>query len=148
MALPNGMSFSEAVVEYSTDGSSWTPISDETVAISHDGGDRQNDDTYVFAEDSPLTTYGKREPIETTVRAVYSEGAADIFEVVRAAYEGKTPFWIRYSPAGGSVGDFRFTSLEGRVIRCPWPDGEAGEASAILFEFVFKTSKYQKSVIA
>lgn len=135
-------------VEVSTNGSTWTNITNAAVAIEVDGGDRQTGDVYVYGQDTAVIASGKREPIDVTVKALYTEGTTDVFETVRAVYESGGNLYVRWSPLGGTTGQFQFSTDAGYVTSFVYPAGEAGSADVILAEFTVRTPKVTKSVIA
>ena len=143
-----GMSFVDCKVETSTDGAAWTDVSGFGAGIAPSGGARQSGEAYTFDGDTAIIKGGKREPLEITVRAAYTEGGSDPFEVVRAVYEAGSDFYVRYSPLGGDSSEFLFTSDAGIVTSAPYPSGEAGSGDPTLFEFVLKTPAVTKSAVA
>lgn len=145
--LASAVSLRDCVVEVSTNGTTWTVISGATASVEVSGGDRQTGEVYTFAGDTALLTVGKREPIEVTVKIVYSEGTSEAFEIVRAAYEAGTALFVRWSPRGGLSGQARYTSTEGRVTSFGYPAGEVG-AGPILTEFTVRVTSITRSLIA
>ncbi len=144
----DGMSFADCKVETSTDGSDWTDISGFAASVAVSGGDRQSGETYTFDGDTPIIGGGKREPLEVTVRVVYTEGASDPFEIVRPVYEAKSDFYVRWSPKGGASSEFMFTSDAGIITNAPYPGGESGSGNLVMFEFTLKTPKVAKDAVA
>jgi len=148
MQTTGGFSFKEVEVGISTNGSSWTDISGFAAGVSAGGGDRQTGEVYTFDGDTAIITSGKREPLEVTVKAVYTEGGSDPFEVIRAAYEAGSSLYVRWSPKGGDASEFMFTSAVGVVTNAPYPVGESGSGDPTMFEFTVKVASITKSVIA
>lgn len=147
MAQTTGaMSFRNAKIEISTNGTTWTDISGFANEISLSGGDRQLGEAFTFDGDTPIIVVGKRSTLDVTVKALYTEGSNDPFEIVRAAYEGGTNLYVRWSPKGGSTGAFIYTSDAGYVQNAPYPVGSASSADAVLLEFTVKTPRITKSV--
>ena len=141
------MSFAKSKVEVSTNGTTWTDISGAATAVSVSGGDRQTGEAYPFNLDTAVITVGKREPIEVTVKALYTEGSPGVYETVRAAYEGGTALYVRWSPKGGTTGNFQFVTDSGIVTSAVYPTGEAGSGDPVMFEFAVKVAKITKSVV-
>lgn len=135
-------------LETSANGTSWTDISSSANSVTVDGGERMTEDLYTFGVDVATLTTGPREPLEVTVRLVYSEGSSDPFETVRAAYEAGSSFYVRWSPKGGATGEFQYTTDAGVVTSFTYPGGESGSAEAIMCEFVLRTPKVTKSAVA
>lgn len=144
----SALSAKSAKVEISTNGSSWTDISGVASAVEPGTATRQSGEAYTFDGDTAIITGGKREPVELEVKIVYTEGASDGFEVVRAAFEAGTALYVRYSPKGGTTGNFMFTSDSGLVVDFNYPTIDAEEAAPILTDFTVKTAKVTKSVVA
>ncbi len=134
-------------MEVSTNGTTWTDISGFANSIEVSGGERQIGEAYTFDGDTALLTSGKREPVEVTVRVVYTEGTSEPFEVVRAAYEDGSSVYVRWSPKGGSAGNFQFTTAAGLVSSLTYPAGEVG-GDPVMVEFTVKTPGISKSVVA
>jgi hypothetical protein len=143
----DGVSAANMAVKYSTNGSSYTDIGGFASAVAPDGGDRKVGKGYTFTGDTPLLVKGKRESISLKVTAVYTEGGSEIFEIVRAAFENSSDFWVQYSPQGGLSGDFLFTA-KGIITSAPYPEGEAESEDPIMFEFTLEASSITKSVQA
>jgi hypothetical protein len=144
----DGMSFAEADVYFSTDGSTWQDFSGWTTAVSLGGGEIQSAETYTAEGEGAIITLGKRQPLDITARMVYTEGSADPFEVLRAAYENKTDLYIRWIPAGSVASNFQFTSSAGKVLTPPYPGGEVDGGEAILVEGTIKASTVTKSAVS
>lgn len=143
----DGISAANMEVEYSTDGTTYTDFSGFASAVEPDGGERKVGKGFTFDGDTPLLVKGKRESIALKVKAVYTEGASEIFEIVRAAYEAGSDFWLRYSPAGGATGDFQYTA-KGIITSAPYPMGEAESEDPIMLEFEMEASSITKATAA
>lgn len=142
------VSFRDCEVSISTNGSAWTDISGYANEITPDGGERETDEMYTFDGDTAIITKGKRAPIELKCKFVYTEGVSDPQEVVRAAYEGATDLYLRWSPKGGDTGEFMYTTPAGTVKTAPYPGGEAGSAETTMTEFTLLVPYITKSVVA
>ncbi len=145
--LAAAISLRDCDVEVSTNGTTWTNISGAASSVEVSGGDRQTGDVYTFDGDTALLTYGKREPLEVTVKIVYSEGTAEPFEIVRAAYEAGTAFYVRWAPRGNVTGRARYTTAEGRVTSFTYPAGESN-GDPVLTKFTVITASIARSLIA
>lgn len=144
----SAISFKNCKVEISTNGTSWTDISGVATGVEVGGGDRQTGEAYTYDGDTAIITTGKREPLEITVKTVYTEGTSEAYETVRAAYEAGTSLYIRWSPRGGSAGNFQFATDAGVVTGAVYPVGEAGSGDPVVVGFTVKTPKVTKSVVA
>lgn len=125
----------EFVIETSPDGTTWTDRSGETVQIIPAAGTRKSGQINTADGDLPITTFGKREAQIVTVEHAYTEGASDLTEISRISWEAATDFYIRYAPKGGQTGEFRFTTLAGKVVRWAYPQMNAGSGDPVLHSF-------------
>ena len=134
-------------LEISANGSSWTDISG--YATSVDPGDmvRNDGEVFVFSSDTGQVITGKLAIREISLRILYTEGASDVFDTIRDAIEANTDYYIRWSPQGGSTGDFRFTSDAGKWVSINDPMAEADSADAVVLTATFKTPFVTKSTI-
>lgn len=99
------------VLEVSTNGSSWTDISGETTSVSFSGGDQLVGEQNTLDGDYPVVVgSGKKEARTATFSIVYTETASEAFDFIWDIWEaaGTSTVYVRYSPAGGQVGDLRF----------------------------------------
>lgn len=148
MAQTTGaISFKANKLEVSTDNTNWNDISGFSNEIEPDGGDRESGEGYTYDGDTAILTLGKRGPFNLKVKVVYTEGASDPQEVVRAAYESGSPLYLRWSPKGGLSGNFRYTTDAGFVISAPYPGGSAKSADPVMTQFTLKCAKVSKTVV-
>ncbi len=151
--IATAKSFCAATVEYNTTGTTWTVMSGSLAAVAVSGGDRNTGEAYTTDGDTPILRAGKRTPLEVTVRYIYSEGASDPFEILRAQYEtdcgGQAN--IRWS-VGGTASDFLFTvdttDQASHLVMFGYPQGEAEKGDVIVNEFMMRTQMIVKGVVA
>ena len=136
-----------AQVEISTNGSAWTDISGSSNKVEPGGGDRQSGEGYTFDGDTAIIKGGKREPIELTLSFVYSEVAAEAWLAAETAYLAGSDFYVRYSPGGGIVGDFLYTSPAGIITSFAYPEADVEEAAPIMGEMTVKVAQLTRSTI-
>jgi hypothetical protein len=134
----NGISFKANKIEISTDGVNFTDMSGFGVSLDPSGGERGVGEEFTWDGDTPILVTGKRGALEIKAKIVYTEGIADPFRVVRAAYEAGSDLYLRWSPKGGSAGQRRYTTTAAKVVECPPPGGEAGAEDVVLCEFTVK----------
>lgn len=139
-----------AYVGISTDGSTWTEISSHAKTVSPEGGDRRVGETYVFDDENPIVKVGKLNSRDTRVDFIYTENAADAFEVVRAQFEsaGGGTLYVRWSPSGGGVGDAGYTSDSGFVADLRYPEVDSESDIPIVLNFVVHHASLTRSIIA
>jgi hypothetical protein len=117
--------------------------------IAPGGGDRQTDEVFTMDGDVPIIKAGKRKSINLKVAAVYTEGGSDPFEIVRAAYEAASDFYLRWAPKGNTTGNFLFTSTAGIVTSAPYPEvADIESGKALLVQFGVMVASVVKSVVA
>ena len=142
MALPDGMSTCAMCVEIMT-GTTFIDVSDTMNVVEPPTQTRITGQGYVFGEDTALTTAGKREPVELTVRGIWAEGTADPFYTVYTSFTADCGnlLAVRYTPGGCSTSHDAFSSSTTRseVMSLTFPGGEAENADPIPFEFVVRT---------
>lgn len=147
MSQAAGFSINNAVLEISSNGSSWTDVSGFFTSVGVDGGDLQTDDTYTGEVKTALITKGKHEPYDITVSSVYTEGVSDIFNLLWAAFKADTPYYVRWTPKGAGTGNKIYTA-NGFLTNVPPPQGEMGDAKAILFEWGLHVADIAQSAAA
>lgn len=151
MAQTTGsLSWANCKIELTDDaGVSWTDISGFTNSIAVDGGERATAEFFTATGDIPIVTAGKRGLLEITAKCVYTEDTANApFIMVHESSETQTPLQIRWSPKGGAIGDFRFTSSAGQCVKPVYPQGSADSADAIPIEFTIKCGSIAKTTIS
>lgn len=143
----DGITAVDMTLELSTNGTAWTDVSGFSTSVEPDGGARKVGETHTLEGDTPIISKGKRESIDLKCKIVYTEGAADAFAMVQAAYDANTPLYARYSPKGGGSGSKMYTSGPGIVTECPYPAGEAESEDLILVEFTLKVATLTQSTV-
>lgn len=131
-----GMSFVQALVFISPDGSTWTEVAGHGSSVASSGGDRAVGEQNTFDSALPIIKGGDRASTDVTVRFVYTEDAAEPFDVARTAHEGTDPeFWVQYRPKTG--GNW-FKTGSGIIATLLYPQGEAGTGEVVMNEFMVK----------
>lgn len=138
----------DADVAINVNGGGETKIEGFSTSVETSGGDRMIGELYTHEGDTAVITSGKREPIEVTVKYVYTEGASDPFEAVRAAYEGRQTVVVSWWPKGDVSTNFQFDSDASYVKSFKYPDIEAESGDPLLGEFTITTAKITKSVVS
>lgn len=134
-------------VEISDDGTTWTNISGALNTLEVTGGGRMIGETYTLDGDNALVTVGKSEPQEVNCAFVYTEGASEAFEVLRPLEAAGEPVWLRWSPGGGTTGDFMFTMSNARLSNIVYPGFDAGSGDPIMSGFTARGPRAAKSVV-
>lgn len=136
-------------VEFSADGSAWTDISGSTSVVESPEQSGMSGEAYTFSGDNPIVTAGKKEPIEITVKIIYTETAGEAFKVVRTQWQtsGRVGY-LRWSPRGGSSGQEQNTTGVGVLTAFTWPGTDAGDGKPIACGFKLKAPLITPSTVA
>jgi hypothetical protein len=133
-------------VEYSTDGTSFTDISDEAQVIGPAPMTRTLGSGTVFGEDIPVVTAGKREPVDVPLRLFFQDSTTATL-AMNAAYTAFTTacgglFVLRWSPTGGTAGEVEYTTntTYSEVMTYPAAGGDSGSADPLMLEIVVRTA--------
>jgi len=145
--ITGGFSASDAHVGMSAAGVTFVDISGSAASVAPGEQTRKSGEVYTHSGDTAIITGGKREPLEVEIKIVYTEGTGDPFEVIRAAFEAKTPYYFRWSPKGYVTGAFTFTSDAAVITGLTYPDTDAGTGDPCMCAFKFKTAKVTKSAL-
>lgn len=138
----NGMAFTSAKVFVSPDNSAWTDVSGFGASVATAGGERAVAEQATFDGDTPIVKAGDRNAVTLTVRYVYTEEAADPFEILRTQHETVGgPIYVQYSPKGG----FWYKTGAGILVKPGYPGGEAGSGDTVMSEFVVKCAELTKA---
>jgi hypothetical protein len=89
-------------VEISTNGTTWTAVSDATVKIDDVELSRPSGEAYVGgSSDYATIVVGKREPVEITLTFLYNETSGSAANTVFDAFQSTNPrLGVRWSPRG------------------------------------------------
>ena len=97
---------------------------------------------YVFNDDTAVITSGKKQPITATISGVFTNGATEAFNLVRAVWEASgcdKLMCTRITPEGGSIGDLEIYigDADTRALLTGFkpPDVDASSGDPALFEF-------------
>lgn len=138
----DGITFKNCKLEMSVNGSVWTDISGFAASVEVGGGERETGEAFTFDGDTPILLAGKRGALEVKAKIVYTEGVSEAQETIRAAYEGATPFYLRWTPKGTG---FLYTTSAGIPVSPPYPGGEAESADTLIGEYTIKVKSITKS---
>ena len=144
------VSMAAGKVEVSLDGADWTDISGHEQSVDAPAQKRISGEGYTHDGDTALIAGGKREPVEVTVNIVYTEEAADAFEVARALFEADdgTAMYVKWSPAGGSGGDAEYSTGAGEIVSFMYPPTDASSGDPIMTAFTVKCAALTQSTVA
>ena len=149
MAQTTGaMSALDAKIEFSTDGLAWTDISGSSNKVTPSAQTRTTGTTTTFDGDKQIVTVGNKELMEIEVQAVYTEVVGEAYELARAAFETAASAYLRWSPAGGVVGDKQWTTEKGIITSFTYPPSDATSADPILASFTITAAAVIGSAVA
>jgi len=144
MPVANAITAKNTKVEYSTDGVTYTDISAEVVAVEVGDGSRMTSDVYAFDADTALVLAGKREPLDVTVRLLYTDAGA--WDALRQEFENATTVYFRWSPTGGASGAKQYDA-SGPVTALTYPAGEAASADPVAVAVTIRAATITVSTV-
>src|SRR5262245_18004252 len=131
-----GMNTVEAVIEATTDGSTWTNIGGTANMVTPEPMTAQSGQAHTFEGQYPIVRAGKYNVSRIRVRALYTEIASETYALLHAMRDvpGR-PFWLRWTP-GGYNGEWRYKTANsagqtaaGRLVEFPLPPTDASDAT-------------------
>ena len=137
-----------AKVEFSTNGSTWYDISGSSNSIDPGEQERQSAEEYTLDGDYAIVTVCKFQPLEITVKSVFTPTTGEAWARASAAFVGKNDVYLRWSPQGGANGTKLYTSDKGVLTKLQWPMSDATDAKPLLVSFTVKTPKVTESTIS
>ena len=141
--------FFEAMVEVRPAGGAWTDISGWGATVAVSGRERQVGEGFTHDGDRAIVGHGKLQPLDVTVRIIYTEGGLDPYAIVLPPLENHTVMQVRWSPLGGVLSNQQYTTnlTHSHVTSCPPPSGEAGSGDPVMLEFTVRTSDIAKDTV-
>lgn len=139
-----------AKIEISVNGSDWTDISGHAQRVLPDPVTRRTGEKWTFDGEYPIVKVGKRNSIGIMVGVIYTEQVADANDVVRGQFEaeGGGTLYLRWSPSGGSGGDYQYTTDAGFVKEFPYAPVDSEEDGPMDVDFAIQCAQITKSVVA
>lgn len=149
MALPSGMSACAMCVEINTGGTTtWSDVSDDVTVVTPGARTRMSGQAYTLGEDIALTSVGKLEPVEWTLRGIYTEGTATT-DVWNSLYTAQSTtcgglFAVRYAPKGCATTSqvFALPALTTEVISLTPPVGDGASPDILMYEAVVRANTF------
>ena len=137
----DGISLVNGTVEMSTNFSTWTDISGFSNSLVPEGAERATGELATADGDTPVLTTGKLSATSITLKAVYTEGAAEVWKTAYDALQNGTPFYLRWTPNAATTGNYRFTTDPNYsyVVKCPPPGGDFGSPDPVAVEITVAT---------
>ncbi len=121
-----------------SDCSAWTNVSGSVNSVTPASQTKIVADEHTFDEAGALTQIGKVNPVDITVRVVFSNQATEAYRLARTAFldancDGK--LCLRWIP-GGNVGDDGFQTGYVPVTSFDWPAIDANAGGSVMGTFI------------
>ncbi len=137
----------EGEVELSTDGAVWTSFAGHASNLEVSGGERTIGEKHTYDGDTPLVNRGKRAKLMVTISMTVGAPGAVPYSTVETAYEAGSDLYARWSPAGGNMGDDRFTTTAGIVENPPYFFGEPDSGEALMYDFAIHVPSIARALV-
>lgn len=137
-----------AVIEVSSDGSSWTNISGVANSCSSGDGSRMTGTANTFDGDGTIIVAGKLEAQESTLKIIYTEDGTGYNVLLGYFNSTNSTCYLRVAPNGSTTGNYRHTSGKGVITGFPQfapLDASSGDVQAI--EMTVQHSGWTKAAI-
>lgn len=125
-------------VEFSINNSTWTDVSGDSNSVAMSGFELETSSVGIFGQAKKDQTVGGYAIGTVTVRLMYTETTTSGWGIAHAAWVARSALYIRWSPRGGTTGQYRYTTDAGYVKNPIWPVGEDG-ADQVMSEVVLET---------
>ena len=137
-----------AVVEISSDGSTWTNISGVAQTVSPGDGSRMTGTAHTFDGDGPIIVAGKLETQESNLRIVYTEDGVGYNVLLGYFNAAESTAYLRVAPRGTTTGYYRHTSGKGVITSFPqFPELDAGSGDVNTVEMTVMHGGWTKAAI-
>lgn len=96
-------------------------------------------EAYTFDGNYAITTVGKYEPVEVTVNILYTETAAEAWQLVRTLFEARTATQVKWLPLGAASGADQYeTKTVGYITSIDYPPVDASSAGPVMVSFTVR----------
>lgn len=139
-------------ISTNSDCSAFTDVSGSVNSVTGAGGQAKNvAEEYTLAGETAIVEVGKRQPVDITVRSVFTAVATEAYRLAREAFreaacDGK--ICLRVIPGGATAGNEGYQTNYAPVTSGPWPDVNAGEAGPVMVEFTLRAADVDPFVYA
>lgn len=121
----------------------WDDLCADISEISFSGGDRSTSETNTFCtQNEVITLVGNKNPVEATVTALYTNVAADLWQVMWDEFdtiEGSCDVGVRWTYGDEVAGNVRFT-LCGVLTQVELPSASASSADPTTGQIIIRGS--------
>ena len=126
-------------ISTASDCSAFTNVSGSVNAVTGAGGQtKMVGSEYTFDGRYAIVEVGKIEPVDITVRSVFTSTATEAYRLAREAFMTATcdgKICLRVIPGGAIAGNEGWQTNYAPVTGAPWPDVNAAEAGPVMVEF-------------
>lgn len=117
---------------------SYTDISGSSQSIDVPEMTLVTGEAYTLLGDTAILTYGKKEPVEIVVNAVYTETTTEAYMTLLGAWEAGSTVELKWTPDGSVSGADTYTTSLGRITKAQLPAPKADSAGPILATFTVR----------
>lgn len=125
----------------------YSDISGSSQSVDKATVTRKSGKAYPLDADYPIMTYGKQEGAEATFTVIYSEAAAEAYQVALTAFEtaqGNTVD-VKYTPGGSTAGADTY-AITGKITKIDYPAFDGSKAEPIMCSFTVSGSNIVHTV--
>lgn len=133
-----------ATLEASDDGSNWTDISGSSNKVEQPSQEADTGEAATLEGDYKIVTVGKFGSMELAITALYTEVPDEAFDFFQSIGVGD-PIYLRWSPAGGDIGDKRYFTADANGDLAPgflkkksWPGADGETAGPTLLQYAVR----------
>lgn len=142
-AVGDEVSFKDMKVEIDQTPASSSFVAVETWAsnVTVSGGDANVGELLTYGGD-PIILTGEQNPYTVEIEMVYTEVDTAPFKEIYDDFSADPGLRqdARWSPKGGSTGDYQFTTSGGRLINCTLPQRPAADGQPAVFTITIRCS--------
>jgi hypothetical protein len=139
------------IMELSEDASAWTSVGEHVVSVTIEQT-KKSSDVFVGGSDYATILTGAYEPAVWTVRGLFAETTAKLWEMARTAWADDACIAIRLTPKGSAAGNDQFvSSLNGStaglgvLVSLSLPAATAGSADPVPCGFVLRSPGFART---
>ena len=110
---------------------SYIDYSGQSQSIDAVSASRVNSEAYTFDGNQAIILLGKEEPVEITINFLYTEVAAEIWEIVQAAFLAGSTVQVKYEPKG-TTGKQIESVAGGYITSIDYPAVDASSAGPVV----------------
>jgi len=141
----------DAVVELSTNGTTWTNVSGSTNKVEVSPQTADSGMAASLEGQYKIVRGGKYNPVDITVTILFTETSGECYEILHGQKDvAGRPLYLRYAP-GGYDGNYRWYTADSngnkapaRITEFPYPSAMAEEAGPHLVVFKLQATQLKR----